>query len=216
MVVDRTKLKFYSPDPIDKITADFTGSMDVSAGGNTTVEIAHGLSYIPLCLVKWSTSSTFDVSYDEGISGFLPYNLVVRSDLTTIYILGGNNDASPITLYYRIIAFMPTDVDLTAPASTATLDEFAFNSDYNYSKVFEEGVIDAATGTVEHNLGYYPQVEAWYIRGLDGQCVHAVEQEAYASPSSPTVTLTTSALTFGNGASVTATKWHYKIYWDEF
>lgn len=216
-MTDARNFLFNTDFPIDKITGYQTGSLTVSTGSSSNPSIAHGLGYAPLYMLKWSTSPTFDTSFDEiGVNTSDRFFLNAQTDSTNLYIFASNNSGASITFYYRVIYFMPTNVDIDAPETAPDLDSFALNTDFNYTKVFQESFVNSPSATIVHDFGYYPQVEAWYVRSSDGRIVHSVSNElSSSSPSEPRVTVTTSSVQLEDGSSVTASGWHYKIYADE-
>lgn len=201
--------------PMDKVSGYDTGSVSVTAFNVSFPEVNHGLGYRPLYFIKWSTDPTFSTSYDEVGVSFNFITLSAQTDATKLYLFINNLTGGTVTIYYRVIYYMPTDVDLDISQTQAALDNFSFNTDYNYPKIFAENVINAGTGTVNHNLGYYPQVEAWYIRASDGKCIHVVASDVTNSPQSPRAIVTTTQVIFENSSFGPASAWHYKIYLDE-
>lgn len=215
MAVDPRNFLFNSNYQIDRISGFYQGSVTVGSGGNAFPSIPHGLSYIPLYLLKWSTEPSFSTSYDEiGVSfNFLSCN--ARTDTTNINISALNLTGATVTFYFRVLYFMPPDINLDNAGTSYGLDILQFNTGYNYAKIINEGVLNAGSGTIDHNLGYFPQVEVWYLR-TDGQMVHVVEADQSNFASVPRAVITPSSLILLNGNSpTTASKWFYRIYADE-
>ena len=200
---------------MDKASGYMTGSFAVGAGSNAFPEILHNLGYRPLYFLKWSTDPNFTTSFDEVGVSFNFVTMSAQTDATKLYLFANNLTGGALTLYYRVIFFMPTNVDIDAVQTQSALDNFNFNTDYNYPKILDENFFLAGSGLVNHNLGYYPQVEAWYIRTSDGKCIHIVASDVMASPQNPRVRVTTSQVIFDQGTFSTASEWHYKIYLDE-
>jgi hypothetical protein len=217
MAVDSRNFLMNTDYPIDKISSYYEGSTTVASLDSETPTIPHGLAYTPLYFVRWSTSPDFVVSYDElGVSTINDLILTAQTDSTNLYLFILNNTGSPVTFYYRVIYFMPTNVDLDAAETQSDLDNFALNTDYNYTKILLEDFVSSATATIDHDLGYYPQVEAWFIRSADGRCVHHVANSvAASSPEGPRARVTTTQVILEDGSLFPASGWHYKIYADE-
>lgn len=146
-----------------------TYSITVPSGGYIADQtLAHGLPFIPLLLGQWSTSSTFNPSYDLGIqipggsTGGQPETMcAVNADSTSIHFTIINNASTARTFYFKLMAFAPpgyigevTLVEYSSP--------FRFNSHYRYQQIYMQG---QASGTVNHNLGYLPQAKVWTIAG---------------------------------------------------
>jgi len=200
--------------PIDKISGYQTGSVTVASGVSSFPTVPHGLEYQPLYFVKWSTTTGFEDSFDEiGVSTVDKLQLSAQTDATTLYLFIGNNSASSVTFYYRVIYFMPLDISLDADETTSALDLYNKNTDFNYTKVFDEDDLSSGNHTITHDLEYYPQVEVWYVRS-DGKLLHLVSNNVTASPSDPTCQVTTTAVLLKNN-STTVSKWYYRIYVDE-
>lgn len=200
--------------PIDVVAGYQTGSVSVGAASSIAPVIAHGLGYTPLYFLKWSTTPDFSISFDEVGVTFNFIQLSAQTDSTNLYLFALNITSSSQTLYYRVIYFMPTNININAPGTQLYLDDSNLNSDYNYTKIYEEGLTGGSSATVAHNLGYYPQVEAWYIRSSDSRCVHCVEGQATGN-ATPIIVVTPTEVQFINGSSTSASNWHYKIYADE-
>lgn len=212
---DAQKTLLNTDYPIDKICGYSTGSFSISAFNSTTITVPHGFSFIPLFFLKWSTTSDFSISYDEiGVSfNYLAVN--ANADANNIYLFPFNNTGSSVTIYYRLIYFMPSNVNVLAAQTQSSLDDYVLNTDYNYTKIYEEDYVAASSATITHNLGYYPQVEAWYVRSSDGRLIHIVEGNVGLFATSPYVSVTQNSVTLNNGSGVSVSGWHYKIYLDE-
>lgn len=200
--------------PIDKIVGYSAGSQSVPAFGVPTITVPHGMAYAPLYYIKWSNTADFAVSNDEIGVSFNRSLLFSNADSTNIYLFPFNNTGGSLTFYYRIIYFMPTDVDVIQDETQSDFDDFILNTDYNYTKILDQGLLNSSSATIAHNLGYYPQVEAWYVRASDGRLVHVVENAVHTSDN-PRVQVTQDSVIFTNGSFLGVSAWHYKIYLDE-
>lgn len=212
---DAKKTKLNTDYPLDKIAGYATGSVTVPAFSPLFPVIPHGLAYTPLYIVKWSDDPNFSVSYDEIGVSFNFVTLNAQTDATNLNLFINNLTASSKTLYYRVLYFMPSNVNVTAAETQSNLDRFVLNTDYNYTKIFQQAFVGSSGFTVNHSLGYYPQVEAWYIRASDGKCVHVVDADVTNTINTPRVRVTTTDVIFENGSFTSASGWHYKIYIDE-
>ena len=170
MAQDARKFLFTSDYPMPYIVWKYEGSIDnVSAIGTKSVTIPHKLKFIPLLMGAWSTDSDFEPSYD--IANYLGGSVLAldmqlnecSADSTNVYIEAFNGSSSAKTLYFRLVAFAPANYQGSFPVSSDAT-KFQFSTDYNYPKIFKEGVINinaGDTGTVTHNLKYVPQVRVW-------------------------------------------------------
>lgn len=204
---------FSTDFPIDKIIGHKEGSVSVGAGGSAFPSVPHPFTFAPLYTIKWSTTPDFSNSYDEiGVSTVDSLQLNVQVDTSNVFFFINNATGSTVTFYYRILYFMPPDVNVTATPTAIDFEDFNLNTDYNYTKIYLEDKAVGSNATINHNLGYYPQVEVWYMRG-DGKLVHLVDNELF-SPFKPSAKITTSSLTL-NANSTSVSYWYYKVYIDE-
>lgn len=173
IAVSANDMLLSSDYPLDKIIYMRSGSFSVPAGGGLGASdaIEHILPFTPLIIGTWSTDSDFTTSKEcfvsgwEGVDPNLPY-VSVKSDGTNVTITAFNPGGSAITAYWRAYGFIPSDADLDAEATAALADQFQFNTDYNYTKLFKAGIaLAAATTTIDHDFGYRPQVIAWLKTG---------------------------------------------------
>lgn len=127
--------------------------------------LAHNLPFTPLIFGQWSDNSSFDPSYDIGVSvpgggsGGNPLTMVsIRADSTNI-VFNIMNNQSARTFYFRLMAFAP-------PSYAGSVDpvdygsNFRFNSHYNYQKLFMSG-FSSSGSPISHGLGYIPQATIW-------------------------------------------------------
>lgn len=202
--------------PLDKLVYVAQGSC--SMGPYVDVNIPHGLPFIPNCLMQWSRTSDFAVTYDEntgpfpsGNPGYM-FSLQVSSEATATNVILRGNGIITITIYYRIIAFEPNDSATTVAPTSSTSDNFLLNTDYNYTKLYLYDNVTLAAGastSIAHNFGYLPQVLSWAV--LSGTSYSGV----YISYSNQNIMreITTTNLNITNNLTATA-KVYYRIYID--
>jgi hypothetical protein len=167
--------------PIDKVIYLKEGSFLKQSDGIGGIESAvfhefnHELSFAPLISGTWSFDSDFNHSRDF----FLPGSYIINSqwlscESTNEKIIFDFRDwvanSPSVPVYYRIYGFLPSDASietaLTATSSVST-NKFIFNTDFNYSKLFQAGhftVPSDGRATHRHGLGFIPQVELWEER----------------------------------------------------
>ena len=196
--------------PMDKIIYMASGSFSLGANGaGYTANVAHGLSFTPLLIGTWSTSSSFTVSHECFWSGWegVDINSIIMSissdgTNTKLFAINGSNSAAT-TIYWRVYGFMPSNINLDVSYTASLSSNFQLNSDYNYTKLIPEltGIATAAaTTTITHNLGYRPQVIIWIKDGME------LEQRnisGYAKVTTTTVVIT-----------APSNDVHYRIYAD--
>lgn len=201
--------------PIDLIVGVQEGSFSVPADFSMHDHIVpHGLSgFIPLGVPKWSTSASFSPSYDETFQlSPTPLSVGFSTSSSTLAIRAMNITSSTLTLYYRVFYLMPSNVNVSAPSTSGLTGDFVINTDYNLTKILPLGnFLEGSSGTIQHNLGYYPQVDAWWeadgwVRKITWVAVD------YANPY---VTTTPSSVNLNSGSMTTAQRWHYRIYAEE-
>lgn len=173
--MDARNFSISSDYPIDKVIYMTSGSVTISGYNYNDVTIPHGLPFTPLTTDIYSLTPSFDTSYeynsgpvqtDPLLSSPFLYNTGSESDSTNITLRHTNNSPSSVTIYYRVYGFMPSTVNEEAAWTASVADNFVMNSDYNYTKLFDAGVtaysdIPDSIETINHNLGYRPQVMAW-------------------------------------------------------
>lgn len=150
--------------PIDQVVGMKSGSLYMPANSSTaTSSVAHGLPFTPLVIGTCSPSSTFTSNKDAVMPLYVPQSFStvhLRTNGTNIIAQGYNNTASAITYYWRAILLEPSDSNSEVPFTNELADTFQFNTDYNYSKLVKSGVV-TSNSTIDHNLGYLPQVMLW-------------------------------------------------------
>ena len=108
---------------------------------------------------------------------------------------------------------MPSDVDIEAPYTQSSLDDFNLNTDFNYTKLLLSGVTASQNATITHGLGYYPQVETWYVSSFDSRVVYS-NGDLPDGTWVPVSSINTDSLVLSDTTG-TASRWHYRIYVDE-
>lgn len=187
-MADITKAKNFlltTDFPLDKIIYLAEGSFALGAFPSlaVTTNVPHGLPFIPLMNMIWSTDPNFSVSYTAGsgppTTDILVSNLgatsSIYSDITNVVITAQNFLLTPITFYYRLYAFEPSDssADLSPTANSA--DNFVLNTDYNYTKLYIDSKLTLSLSTtITTALGYIPQVEAWAERPASGPLLRRI------------------------------------------
>lgn len=181
MTPEKSKDLLISSDyPTDKIILTATGTTTVPPYANIPVNIAHNLPFIPLVMGNWTTSPTWDTTYEQGTGPIAPpntyspflYNFTAESNITNVRaVLINNISGSTVTAYFRVYAFMPSDVNVAVNRTSISGDDLVFNTDYNYTKLWRADVASfpdtfsgEVTSTITHNFGYRPQVDFWVER----------------------------------------------------
>ena len=189
----------------------------------TSIDIPHNLSYTPLPFGIWSTNSNFSSVNILGWSGEVPappgvyqspLGVSCQADGTKIRLTarGTYNDE---TIYYRLYAFEPSDVQAVAPSTSQNADTLIFNTDYNYRKLFNAGEFTLNNLEYTHNLGYIPQVMAWAKYVFGGQWIEPLDCSSNASTDGLGIKVTANKIT-GQGLRETVTeKLYWRIYYDQ-
>lgn len=209
MPVDPRKFLLNTDYEMDKIIYFTEGHTGVT---NTPLTISHGLGFAPLIFGVCAFNSDFTDSRS------IPYNYTTASDSisftveatdTDIQINYSNTAQTPDDFYYRIYAFEPSNSTATVPPTNSSAKEFVLNTDYNYCKLFQKGILNGDS-TVTHNLGYIPQVLAW---SEESNIIIPIEESTPVDP----ITNTPQYITVTNTSIQTVgyTKVHYRIYYDE-
>jgi hypothetical protein len=200
---------------MDKIilveTGNFIGHKDIS----------HNLDFAPLPFGVWSTSQDFTtvntigaIDLGGGHPSYIPrLGVWCRSDNSKIHIAADGNGSESTTIYYRLYAFAPPDIDKDAPATSDLANKFVLNTDYNYRKILATGTFTQSDQEYAHNLGYLPQIMAWTdYRGWDPN--YGIEPfMASSNYTDSKIIITNSKIKVGyvfNGAKI-----YWRIYYDE-
>lgn len=209
----------YTTDyPLDKIIYMGTGSFTVGATSSASDPVAHALPFTPLLDGTWSTDPTFALSYDMGsgpassASGFL-FDIApeVSANSTNAIVSAQNVTGSPITVYYRVFGFEPSDVNLDAPFTSSVADNYVLNTDFNYTKLYRADVATSST-VISHGLGHRTQVSMWEEKS---GTIRKRNENRNGSSGEFYTTVSTSAVTIAFDAFATpGTKAHYRIYLD--
>lgn len=219
-------MHLHSDFPLDKVVYLHTRTVAVGAFSFNDQIFPHNLPFTPLVLAQWSFSSTFDTAYDANSGprfsggGTLLFQSTIQSDATNITIFNTNNQGSPVTVYWRIYGLMPSTVSESAPFTASTADDYIIDTDQNYSKLFLSGVT-ASSGTagssvtVEHGLGYRPQVLVWSEDANYVTWTGSYAQEQITSGNNRCRVNTNSIVLIRATILSSSTRFHYRVYIDE-
>lgn len=194
---------------MDKIILYKTGELNI---GDYYVTIPHNLKFKPLIFGVFSeaqdfSSGTYPLPY-SNISTQGSMSVDAWSDSTYIYLSYANTADTPSKLYYRIYGFEPSNSYATASPTSKHANDFILNTDYNYCKLKEKGVIDYPTDyTIQHKLGYIPQVLVWHETA--GSIYPIWVSYPYDSGMSNVKVTDQSVIITGMERA------HYRIYYDE-
>lgn len=156
-----------SDNQVDQIIYMASGSFTAPSDTITSESVYHMLGFAPLPILTWSTDPDFNISRESNLPAY------DGSDASSIYVSNSITDTKfnmsafnptndNLTIYWRVYALAPSNIDIATASTSSLADSFNFNSDYNYTKLLLSGYTDSATNTsITHNLGYRPQVMAW-------------------------------------------------------
>jgi len=165
----------FRPPPGSISVPQAASSVDV-----VVVTIPHNLGYTPLCLGQFSDNN-FSTSYEVGnppyfynalFAGYGPqFNCSIEADNTNVYVTFINWDTTR-TLYYRLVGLIPSDITSSPKMVNADRNNFLFNANDNYMKLYLEDKLDVVTSgtgidtyTIVHGLGYRPSIKLWSVWG---------------------------------------------------
>lgn len=223
ILANATKFLQSSDYPMDKVVYQVKYTAPIAAFSPGDFQFEHGLGFAPLLDARWSTSPLMTTTYNlhsgpRASDNSVLYQTNVEADDTYVYIYTINQTALPVTLYFTIYGLMPSGVDAEAPFTGFDGDDFVLNTDYNYTKLLTAGTAAIAAGTntvtVDHNLGYYPQVSLWKEQG-------GIIEPWWGSgvivgfPSDVIITITTTQLVIASYGTFSDSIIHYRIYVDE-
>ena len=215
MAVDPRDFLLNTDYEMDKIILFKEGSLN---SGQYDVSLPHSLGFAPLifgvCAFNADFSDPRSIPYTNQTStDFVTFDVSATS--TDIKVSYNSSSGTPSKAYYRIYAFEPSDVTASIPSTSGDATNFILNTDYNYCKLYQKGVINASNvTTITHNFGYLPQVMAW--RESNGKIFASNIADWYSGDIGDTygvkVTPTEVVLKFAN---IGLDRVHYRIYYDE-
>ena len=212
---------FSTDYPLDKVILIFENSVSVGAFGFADVDTPHTLGVTPLVSAQWTTDPTWALSYEIGtglyVNGSPSYSTGIAADSGKVRFSLNNNLGSGVTIYYRVYALSPDNNSSVSAVATNQYNDFQFNTDFNYPKLFLVGTFtEPSTGGVNvtrilgvHNLGYIPQVACWQTVGAFTSPVLGSDE---TSGNIIEVTASSLIVTFNSFSSTTI---YYRIYLDE-
>lgn len=165
--------------PTDKIIRYIEGSYTTNGvEWDNVVNIPfHEANYLIGAILTWSYTSDFSNTYSEGdiqgdiwckadCGGLVDSGNNISNNTITLWVWP-RTGLPPTTIYYRIIVYQFQDGKLRMSASEADHNDFIFNTDYNYTKIYREGLLPTPNPgqlyTVPHNLGYIPAIIGWGV-----------------------------------------------------
>ena len=216
MAVDPRDFLLNTDYEMDKIIYYTSGSITADEYQKT---IAHNLGFKPLIFGVCATTSDFSdprtIPY-ENITQNNSIWFYAKASSSNLYLEHVNFSDQNSKMYYRIYAFEPSSSTADIEPTSENASKFVLNTDYNYCKLFSKGELNG-NGTVTHNLGYVPQVLAWYEVNLSpNDATKVVIPIDMSQPVNPYDTpmdtkVTTSNVVFQGYPG----KIHYRIYYDE-
>lgn len=197
--------------PIEQIIGSSSGSFTRNSSNFLTPHaFNHGFTFAPLYIMQWSTNSNFTPAYSEQLmgDGSVPL-LEAQTDASTTYLYSFVPSGS-VTFYYRVVYFMPPDINVDVPETASAYNTYVFNTERQYPKVILQG--KTTGGTISHNLGFYPMVDFWLHRVSDGMIRHFPVTETDSGNEGGAIITTSSVQFLPPGGHDYA---YYKIYGDK-
>lgn len=208
-MVDYRKFKMNSNYQTDNVVYTFNGTITSGDGYSKTIDINHGLPFIPLPFGLYSlTGNTGD---------WLPINFssvhgsgTLSSNGTKVSVSLYNNYGNlPGTVYIKIFAFAPASYTGSVVAPTPT-SNFMINSDWTYDNLLAKGQYNLANDPnyqviYTHNLGYRPRTMLWTQ-------VTDYQGNPFVMPLEPTSLVFMSYFTSANAALITPTNLQFLRY----
>ena len=206
MAVDPRDFLLNTDYEMDKIIYFKEGTLNA---GQYDIDSPHGLSFTPLifgvCAFNSDFSDARGVPY-QALTASNSVQFTAAANATNVRVSYINGSGSPSKIYYRLYGFEPSGSTATVPATSTAANQFILNTDYNYCKLLSKGTA-GPTATVNHNLGYIPQVLVWRQAN---SWVEPVNESDYTS----SVIVTNQSLIF-NYPNLGIDNFHYRIYYDE-
>ena len=191
-----------------------------------SISFAHNLSFAPLVFGIWSTDkdfnsvNTFTILDSDPWPAYKPIlSVQCTSTIEKINLKSGGNDNN-VDLYYRIYAFESDNENKSTPLTSKNAKNFILNTDYNYCKLYKSGVFNSVPASFKHNLGYKPQVLAWYrysaeIMDPEPATIYPYSHATESKSMGLVVTDTEIKINAGQVAQLAIDKVYWRIYYDE-
>lgn len=220
---------------MDKITYFYEGKIS-----GTYANINHDLPFAPLVFGVWSKTSDFSephsFSYANIQDPLTDEHIIESVGITSNKVSSGNyiyvdKNYTPGDIYVRIYGFEPDDSYANVGSTSKKAKEFILNTDYNYRKIAKKGKVEVAHTeggatyfdpvTIDHNLGYKPQVMVWYEAKIDSSfsVVEELKGSVLYTQNSPFyigVMIDNKSITIYPNQTNFEKMWiHYRIYYDE-
>lgn len=220
-----------SDHPLDK-TIYILDDLRISNNGqySMTITIPHGLKFKPLVFGNWSFDRNFNLAFEyfSGPVAALPSfgeiispRVGVRANENAVELTITSLDRANVSMYCRVFAFKPTDASTSLVFSPTNkgVDDFMVNTDLIQPQLIEQGFVDTPylqpgqgtwRHTVEHKLGYRPQVMAW--NDIDGYMQPHVSVAFGGGRDSLGIESTVNTLEITANAPSINRRLHYRIY----
>lgn len=176
-MIDFDSVSLLDQVPVDKIVRTYIGTFDASTQTSTVTgsdgsfkvfTIPHGLTRPMLLDMQWSLNGT--TWYDSAVFDASSRSSLAYCTLTDVKII---SPVSSGTVYYRVWGLWIDNFDDTNPTvDIESNDEspLIYDSRYNLQKIYLQNQLSVSAGTfgstqtisVNHDLGYTPNVKAWF------------------------------------------------------
>lgn len=224
--MDARNFLFSSDYPMPALCWEYEDYWNVGANATRTVTVAHGLPFKPLLVGQWALKESFAPCQDINTTNFLPVYDPINGEVVSAFVSANgtnlildlqNFSATSSRYYFRIWGYAPPDYADEVPNIYDTTG-FQFSTDFNYPKIVKEGTVSVAyksTATIDHGLGYIPQVRVWEeVGGKVQPCTAYWEDGKKGGPIVTNKSLIIRNYVAGNSSGSTR-KYYYHIYGDE-
>ena len=173
----KTKVKYYSGAPLDKIVKVWEGTFDKATdttnrtdgftGSINIYSFAHGFTRPLFLTYLWSDDA---ITWVDGGSTNGGNASLAFCDATNVHLIASSGAG---TQYYRVIASWIDNYDNTNPLITeyaSATKTTKYDSRVNYQKIHSQGESSYSAGvfgsittvSIPHTLGYIPNAKAWF------------------------------------------------------
>lgn len=201
---------------MDKIIYFKSGSLNA----NQQIDVSHNLGFTPLLFGVCAFNSDFTdprgIPYEYTTQGNR-ITFDARSFSNKITLAYDNFAEGAPKMYYRLYGFEPSDSHAKVGATSKYSKQFILNTDYNYCKLCKKGTLPGSdTQTVNHNLGYIPQVLVWGESSYGTSIIDHSNGWNDPMTNLPFGVAVTNKQLITKYPGLTAfNKIHYRIYYDE-
>lgn len=199
---------------------------------NETKRIKHGLPFTPLvfgcCSFNGDMNDSRSIPFSDDFfvttssgGGSISARVYVTAmaDGTYLELTYHNEQSNPQPLGYRLYAFEPPQTNARIAGTSKLAKAFNLDTDNNYLKIYKNGKVRYGQKVeIKHNLGYIPQIMAWFSWGNFAPGRVQQHTSDNMTDSHPNIQVTTDKVVIDMtqfSPALANAEYYYRIYYDE-